>query len=81
MARYLTKVIETYRLPDEAAVEVFLQELKEDNRFEIAKYSSTKKQKKQKGEICDEWIRFEVTKIFNEEQEPDSEIIINYERN
>lgn len=80
MARYLTKVVETYRLPNEVAVEEFLKELKADSHFEVAKYSSTKRQKKQKGEIIDEWIRFEVTKIFNEESEPDSEIVIDYHK-
>lgn len=78
--KYLTKVVETYRLPNEAAVETFLQELKEDPRFTIAKYTSTKKERKAKGEIIDEWIHFEVTKLFNDERNPDSEIIIEYKK-
>lgn len=78
--RYLTRVVETYRLTNEKAVEDFLKELKEDPSFEVAKYSSTKKCKKKQGEIVDEWIKFEVTKIFNEESEPDSEIEIEYTR-
>ena len=78
--KYLTKVVETYRLPNEAAVETFLQDLKEDPRFTIAKYTSTKKERKAKGEIIDEWIHFEVTKIFNDERNPDSEIIIEYKK-
>lgn len=76
--RYLTKVVETYRLPDEAAVETFLQELKADPRFIVAKYSSTKKERKEKKEVVDEWIHFEVTKLFNDEKEPDSEITVDY---
>lgn len=76
--RYLTKVVETYRLADEVEVEEFLQELKNDSRFVVAKYSSTKKEKKSKGEVIDEWVRFEVTKLFNEEAEPDTPIIIDY---
>lgn len=76
--RYLTKVVETYRLPDEAAVETFLQELKADPRFTVAKYSSTKKERKEKKEVVDEWIHFEVTKLFNDEKEPDSEITVDY---
>ena len=80
--KYLTKVVETYRLPDKAAVETFLQELKADPHFTISKYSSTKKEKKSKGEIIDEWVHFEVTKLFNEERNPDTEIEVeyNYER-
>ena len=78
--RYLTKVVETYRLANEQVVENFLKELKSDPHFEVAKYSSTKKEKKSKGEVIDEWIRFEVTKLFNSEQEPDSQINITYEK-
>lgn len=66
--KYLTKV-----------VEAFLKELKADHRFTVAKYSSTKKEKKSKGEVIDEWIRFEVTKLFNEEAEPTHDIDIDYE--
>ena len=78
--RYLTKVVETYRLSSEREVETFLKELKEDDRFTIAKYSSQKKEKKSKGEIIDEWIRFEITKLFNEEAEPDFEIEVDYNK-
>ena len=79
--RYLTKVVETYRLANEKEVEVFLKELKADRRFTVAKYSSTKKEKKSKGEVIDEWIRFEVTKLFNDEQGPNDIINIDYYTN
>lgn len=78
--RYLTKVVETYRLSSEKEVEEFLKELKSDHRFTVAKYSSTKKEKKSKGEVIDEWIRFEVTKLFNNEAEPVDVINVNYEQ-
>lgn len=76
--RYLTKVVETYRLANEQEVENFLKELKEDDRFQIAKYSSVKKERKEKKEVVDEWIRFEVTKLFNEERSPDRQVTIEY---
>ena len=78
--RYLTKVVGTYRLSSEKEVEEFLKELKSDHRFTVAKYSSTKKEKKSKGEVIDEWIRFEVTKLFNDEAEPVDVINVNYEQ-
>ena len=71
---YLTKVVETYRISSEKEVEAFLAELKKDKRFTVAKYSSTKKEKKQKGEIIDEWTRFELTQVFTDEVTPDSVI-------
>ena len=54
--RYLVKTTETYRLQDEKEVENFLADLKADSSFELVKYSSVKKEKKQKGEVIDEWI-------------------------
>lgn len=79
--KYLTKVVETYRLDSEDEVKPFLEELKNSKDFTIAKYSSQKKEVKRKGEIEDEWVRFEVTKIFNEEREPTDTIEVIYERN
>ena len=75
---YLLTATEIYRLPNEQAVEVFLQELKADKHFEIVKYSSTKREAKSKGEVVDEWIRFSVTKAFNMEKEPTDNIKIHY---
>lgn len=78
--KYLTKVVETYRLGTEKEVEEFLKELKQDNRFEVTKYSSVKKERREKKEIVDEWIQFTVTKIFNDEKEPEDEITITYDK-
>jgi hypothetical protein len=79
MKRYLTKTTETYRLNTEAEVETFLKELKSDSSFELSKYTSTKKQVKAKGEVVDEYIKFEVTKIFNDEKEPNALIDVKYD--
>jgi hypothetical protein len=78
--RYSTQVTETYRLASEDDVKIFLEELREDPSFEVTKYSSTKKEVKSKGEVIDEYVRFSVTKAFNSEKEPDSEITITYSK-
>lgn len=78
--RYLVKTTETYRLQDEKEVENFLADLKADSSFELVKYSSVKKERKQKGEVIDEWIQFTVTKAFNEEKEPTDIVDIEYTR-
>lgn len=80
MKKYLVTVTETYRLANEMEVKEFLEELKKDSTFEIKKYSSVKKETKQKGEVVDEWIRFTVTKSFNSEKEPYDRYEIKYER-
>ena len=76
--KYLLNVVETYRLEDENQVEEFLKELKADDRFIVTRYSSTKKERKSKGEVIDEYIKFSVTKTFNSEKEPEDEITVDY---
>ena len=63
--KYLTKVVETYRIGSEKEVEAFLKELKADHRFTVAKYSSTKKEKKAKGEIIDEAVLVKLAKDYD----------------
>ena len=77
---YLTTVTETYRMANDEEVKRFLEELKNDPSFEIVKYNSVKKEKKKLGEFIDEWVRFSVTKRFNDEKEPDLPIKISYEK-
>lgn len=78
--KYLIKTKETYRIDSENEVKNYLEELRQDARFTVDSYTSKKKQTKQKGEIIDEYILFSVTKNFNIEKEPDSEIEIEYNR-
>ena len=77
--KYLISTTETYRLGSEEEVKNFLEELKKDRTFIIKKYSSVKKELKQKGEVVDEWIRFTVTKEFNSEKEPTEHFKVSYE--
>ncbi|MCI7527356.1 MAG: hypothetical protein MSA65_03540 [Mollicutes bacterium] len=78
--KYLIKTKETYRIDSENEVKNYLEELRQDARFTVDSYTSKKKQTKQKGEIIDEYILFSVTKNFNIEKEPDSEIEIEYNK-
>lgn len=78
--KYLIKTKETYRIDSENEVKNYLEELRQDARFTVDSYTSKKKQTKKKGEIIDEYILFSVTKNFNIEKEPDSEIEIEYNK-
>ena len=75
---FLVKTLETYRVNSEAEVDRVIEEAKKDGRFELLKYEAVKKNKKQKGEIIDEWIRLTLHKGFNEEPEPTSTIDVVY---
>lgn len=54
MVGYLIMSCETYRVENEREAEKIIEEAKNDNHFELKKYSSQKKQRTSKGEILDE---------------------------
>ena len=78
MSRHLIKVDETYRVDSEAEAIELINEARADNKFILAKHSSTQRQTKQKGEIVDEWFRVTLTKVFDEEKEPIGNTTITY---
>lgn len=81
MARYLTNVVETYRVATEEEVETFLKELKDDPKFTLSAFSYKKKEIKSKGEVIEEYYLVSVKKEFNIEKEPTNFVDITYEVN
>jgi hypothetical protein len=49
MSKYLTTVVETYRVDTETEVEIMLEQAKNSPEFTLVKYTSEKKERKQKG--------------------------------
>jgi hypothetical protein len=76
---YLISTTEVYRVADEEQAKQLIEDAKNDSNYELVKYSATKKDKKEKGEVVDEWIHVSLVKNFNLEKEPDRYIEINYE--
>ena len=76
---YLVSTTEVYRVDDEASAASLIEKAKHDSMYELAKYSSVKKEKKSKGEIVDEWYQVTLVKKFNDEKDPISNINVNYE--
>ena len=75
---YLVSTTEVYRVGDEASAASLIEKAKHDSMYELAKYSSVKKEKKQKGDIIDEWYQVSLTKKFNDEKDPISVVNIKY---
>lgn len=75
---YLVSTTEVYRVDDEASATSLIEKAKRDSMYELAKYSSVKKEKKQKGDIIDEWYQVSLTKKFNDEKDPISVVNIKY---
>lgn len=76
--KYLTKVTEVYRIDTEEEVDSFIKGQKSQNIGELVKYNSSKKEVKAKGELIDSYFRVEITRIMNDEKEPDAVIEVNY---
>jgi hypothetical protein len=80
MSRYLLKAVDTYRVPDEAAVEALHDELLEDPTFDLTGFSYKVKQIKSKGEVVEEYMVVQATKQFTNEKDPEGSYIVSYER-
>ena len=79
MSKYLVSVTENYRVDSEPEVEQMLEQAKNDDAFILSKYTSTFKEKKQKGEVIDSWYKVSLTKTFTDEKEPDRQVDIHYD--
>ena len=80
MSSYLIKATEQYRCDTEAEAKNLIEEAKKDHQYTVTKSSSEIKTLKQKGEVVDEWRRVIITKEFNEEKEPNSYVMPQYEQ-
>ena len=78
--RYLLKAVDTYRVPDEAAVEVLHDELLNDPTFDLVGFSYKVKQIKLKGEVVEEYMVVQATKVFTTEKDPEDVFTVTYER-
>ena len=78
MAKYLCNVVETYRVETEEECDALIEEARNDSLYTLTKSSVAKKEVKQKGEIIDEYENVSLTKVFNDEKEPYSNVDISY---
>ena len=79
MAKHLISVTEVYRVDNEDQAARLIEDAKNSNQYTLSKYSSVHKERKQKGEVIDEWYRLTLTKVFDDEKEPFSEVSIEYQ--
>jgi hypothetical protein len=76
--KYLTKVVETYRVDTEGEAKKLIEDAKNQRAFTLVKYTSEHKERKAKGEIIDEYELVSLTKAFNDVKEPDTYVDITY---
>ena len=73
---YLIRTTEVYRADNENEAKAVIEEAKKTST--VIKYNSTYRNKKQKGEIIDEWYRVEITKEWDDEKEPSGSTKVSY---
>lgn len=78
MANYLIKTTEEHRADSEAEATALINAAKADSRYILAKYSSVKKERKQKGEVIDEYYMVTLVKVFDDPKEPCGEATVEY---
>lgn len=77
--KFLISTTEIYRVDSEAEAEQLIQDAKTDDKFDLLKYTTEKKDIKLKGEIVDTYFKVSLNKAFNELKEPLNEVDISYE--
>lgn len=78
MAKYLLKTTEEHRVDKEFEAAELIDAAKKDGRYILSKYSSVKKERKQKGEIVDEYYIVTLVKVFDDPKEPCGEASVEY---
>lgn len=78
MAKYLIKTTEEHRADSEREAAELIEAAKKDGRYALAKYSSVHKERKQKGEIVDEYFIVTLVKVFDDPRDPHGEASVEY---
>lgn len=79
MGKYLIKTTEEHRADTAREAEELISAAKADSRYELSKYSSVYKEKKQKGEVIDSWYIVTLVKTFDDPRDPQGEASISYQ--
>lgn len=78
MSKYLCNVSETYRVDMENEVNELIEEAKNDNLYELSKYSSAFKEIKKQGEVIDSYYLVVLNKTFCSPKEPEIQVRSSY---
>lgn len=78
MAKYLIKTTEEHRADSEREAAELIEAAKKDGRYTLSKYSSVHKERKQKGEVVDDYYMVTLVKTFDDPKEPCGEASVEY---
>ena len=76
---YLIQTVETYRADTEPEAQRLIEEAKNAGEYTLTKYSSEKKEVKQKGDVIDDFYKVSLTKTFTDIKLPEARASVIYE--
>jgi len=75
---YLIKTTEVWRAVDLEEADKMEEEFRNEDIYGLNRWAVVEKERKQAGEVVDEWIQITAVKVFNVEKEPDSDVQPSY---
>lgn len=78
--KYLLKSTEEYRVSTQEEATQLIEEAKQESGYILQKYGSQHKERKQKGEVIDDYFKVTLVKTFTDEKEPNFQTKITYEQ-
>ena len=79
MSKYLIQTTEVYRADTEIEAQEIIGAAKAAAEYTLTKYSNEKKEVKKGGEVVDEYHKVQLTKVFTDIKEPDTQVEVIYE--
>lgn len=76
--KYLIQATEIYRVSDEDKAKEMIDDA--SKKYNLVDASYKYKEKKQKGEVVDFWYQVKLVKKFNDEKEPETDVIVSYDK-
>lgn len=76
--KFLINTTEVHRVDTEGEAIALIEEAKKDGHFILSKYSSEHKERKQKGEIVEEFYKVTLVKSFTDIKDPTVQTDISY---
>lgn len=77
--KYLIQTTEIYRVDSEPEAKELIENAKQATEYELAKYSSEKKEIKDKKEVIGEYYKISLTKSFTDIKDPIAMTEVLYE--
>lgn len=78
MQGYLISVVEVWRVEDNDAADAMEEEFRADETYELTKITKADKLIRRRGEEPEPYVQVNVTKVFNNAKEPESNVKPSY---